>query len=965
MKKRCLSIGLTALSILSIFMLTLSTVHTSVNVSAASPPPKVLAGTVPSAVLSGQARLIGHHPGTDKLALTVGLPLRNQQALTQLFNKVSTPRNPQYRHYLTLTQENQAFNPTSQQEQQVIGWLESHRLTVTHTYPNHLLVDVTGTFAQIERMFHVTINDYIMQFKGKQTTFYAPANEPTIDGSVGGIVDSVLGLDDYPSFQVNDSLALTRPAGNPHGSPPYYPQDFANAYDVNPLWNAGDTGHGQHIAIILPGTPPIDATLIKFANQTGSKVATQGNKRLKVIPVDGGSTYRGGQEAGIDVESASGMAPKAIIDYYEMPGDNQNGPTSTEIDDALNLAGSDPYDALISNSWTDGGAWTNNCEPSKINSYITTTEEILAANSMTGHDYFFASGDNGSACVFNSNSSCSKVQDPYPSYPASSAYVTSVGGTNLAIQNNSWQSEVAWDYIYSTCFALHHRAPPSGSGGGYSNLFPEPTWQSGIPDPSNHRGYPDIAADADFYTGAFICYTGKNNSSPCIKIGGTSLATPLWAGMMADVNQYVQSQGGAPLGFINPLLYKIANGSPYTAYHDIVNGSNGNYYSAGPGWDAVTGLGSPDLYNLAQDAASLDASNASSSQLLSVAAVSANDVWAVGYSDIPNRGQLSLIEQWNGTSWSVVPSPNPSPNDDILSSVAAVSANDIWAVGNYYDANGNGLSLIEQWNGTSWSVVPSPNPPSQYQDAQLFGVTAVSANDVWAVGIFKNSSDADQTLIEQWNGTNWNVVPSPSPSPCIVVFNFCNILSSVAAVSANDVWAVGYYEDSSGHPLSLIEQWNGTNWNVVPGSYGTIFSGVTTVSANDVWAVGSDYSSTQIEQWDGTNWNMVPSPSPGSSCGFCNILSSVTAVSANDIWAVGYYEDSSGHPLSLIEQWNGTSWSVVPSPNPSPYINYLFSVTAVSANDVWAVGGYLDSNRNYHTLAEQWNGTTWNVVPSP
>src|SRR3989442_193936 len=138
MKKRVLSIGLTALSILSILMLTLSAVQTRGNVSAAPPPPITLAGNIPSAVTSGQARLIGHHLGTDQLALAIGLPLRNKQALTQLLQEVSTPRNRQYRHYLTQAQVNQAFNPTPQQEQQVIGWLQFHGLTVTHTYANHV-----------------------------------------------------------------------------------------------------------------------------------------------------------------------------------------------------------------------------------------------------------------------------------------------------------------------------------------------------------------------------------------------------------------------------------------------------------------------------------------------------------------------------------------------------------------------------------------------------------------------------------------------------------------------------------------------------------------------------------------------------------------------------------------------------------------------------------------------------------
>jgi kumamolisin len=586
MNKRFLSSGLTALSILSILMLTLSSVQARGNVSAATPPPKTFAGNIPSAVTSGQARLIGHPPGTDQLALAIGLPLRNQKVLTQLLYEVSTPRNPHYGQYLTQAQANQAFNPTAQQEQQVIGWLQAHGLTVTHTYPNHLLVDVTGTFAQIEQLFHVTINDFTMQHEGKQITFYAPTNEPTVDGSVGSIVDSIVGLDDFPSFHVDDALTPTYPAdnGKANGSPPYYPQDFANAYDVKPLWNAGDTGVGQHIGIVLWGPPPSSAALQQFDAQTG---ATPPN--LQPILVKGGSKYPvspdGAKEAAMDVETTSGMAPGATINYYEAPDTLKGNATASGLEAALNMAGTDPINnQQISNSWH------RECEPTQEDAFIKATEQILLSNSVTGHNYLFSSGDSGSSCGGT---------NPLAQYPATSAYVTSVGGTHFSKNiAGGYRQETAW----------------SGSGGGYSILFPEPDWQANasIPDPNAMRGLPDVAADAAQSTGAFICYDSSNGPT-CTTSGdpqsygrGTSLATPLWAGMIADVNQYVQSQNELPLGFINPLLYAMHTGMLYTAYHDIVNGKNGKY-KAELGWDAVTGLGSPDLYNLARDAAILDA----------------------------------------------------------------------------------------------------------------------------------------------------------------------------------------------------------------------------------------------------------------------------------------------------------------------------------------------------------------------
>jgi hypothetical protein len=973
MKTRCLSICMT---IMSILMLTLSTALTSPKVIAAStsttPPPKTLTGYIPAAVSSGQAHLVGHHPGTDQLALAIGLPLRNEQALKQFLNEVSTPHNPRYRHYLTLAQENQLFNPTSQQEQQVITWLKSHGLTVTHTYPNHLLVDVSGTFAQIEQVFHITINDYTMQLNGQQITFYAPANEPTLDGSMKNLIDTILGLDDYPTFQVDDApvvparlvsngnvsaSSLSRPDGNgkADNSPPYYPQDFASAYHVKPLWNRYDTGTGQHIGITLWGPPPSSAALKDFDAQTG---ATPPN--LQTILVDGGAKYPVSTgvavEAGMDVEYASGMAPGATIDYYEAPDTKNGNPTDNGLDDALNMAGTDTNNnAQIGDSWAG-------CEATSIsNPFTMKTEQIFQSNTVTGHDYLFASGDNGSACVPNPNKPCS-YKNPYPEYPASSDYVTSVGGTTFDGNiNGRYPGEVAWNYIPSTC-SNGQGNPPEGSGGGYSKLFYQPFWQVAYTT-NNYRGYPDVAADADQNTGAYICFDTSNgptcsiNGSPQTYGGGTSLATQLWAGMMADVDQYV-SYITTPLGFINPLLYGI----PYytnqgIAYHDIRKGQNG-HYKAGPGWDAVTGLGTPNLYNLAQDAAQF--LGASGYVLQAVTGISANNVWAVGYSQVPSFFQ-NLIEQWNGTNWKNIFSPDPGVISDQLSGVAAISANDVWAVGSYASLDSGYQTLIEQWNGQTWSTIRSPNP-GVISD-QLSGVAAISANDVWAVGSY-DDGNGEYTLIEQWDGTNWNIISSPNPND---VYNIN--LYGVTAVSADDIWAVGDYSDSNGNYYTLIEQWNGTSWNIIPSpnsAYNTILTDVAAVSADDVWAVG-DYSDsngnyyTLIEQWNGTSWNTISSPNPNS---YNSNLYSVTAVTATDVWAVGDYEDSNGIAYTLVEQWNGTNWNIVPSPN-SAYNTILNGVTAVSATDVWAVGFYYYGPYAPLTLIEQWNGTSWNLVPSP
>jgi hypothetical protein len=345
-----------------------------------------------------------------------------------------------------------------------------------------------------------------------------------------------------------------------------------------------------------------------------------------------------------------------------------------------------------------------------------------------------------------------------------------------------------------------------------------------------------------------------------------------------------------------------------------------------------------------------------------VAAIASNDVWAVGsYSDNPQVPDTNtLIEHWNGTKWSVVSSLSPGPYSNTLSAVVAISATDVWAVGISSNGGGN-LTLTEHWNGTQWSVVSSPSPNS---NATLNGAVAVSTSDVWAVGFTFGSGNgfsggSQQTLIEQWNGSAWNVVSSPSPG------SSSNLLNGVAAVSASDVWAVGFQQNSGGVQQTLIEQWNGSSWSVIsspsPSSFSNTLTNVAAVSASGVWAVGSQDNSgylpqTLIEQWNGSSWSVVSSPNVGS---YNNQLWGVVAFSPNLAWTVGFTVEPNGPPQTLVERWNGTKWSVFVSPNKIG-AGSLSGVAAISASDIWAVGSDASG-----ALTEHWNGTQWSVATSP
>lgn len=321
-------------------------------------------------------------------------------------------------------------------------------------------------------------------------------------------------------------------------------------------------------------------------------------------------------------------------------------------------------------------------------------------------------------------------------------------------------------------------------------------------------------------------------------------------------------------------------------------------------------------------------------------------------SNTPTKTPLSC-----SLAWSIVTSPSPGRGDNELLGVTAVAANDVWAVGYQYDH----LTLTEHWDGGEWSVVPSPNIGAAYKN-ELTAVAALSAGDIWAVGHYYNGS-AWQTLVENGKGRDWTVIPSPN------VGGYDNYLTGVAAVSSHDVWAVGrYYNGSSWQ--TLVEHWDGTGWSVVPspnvGAGSNQLSGIVAISANDVWAVGHYYIAnyvpqTLVEHWDGTEWSKVYSPNVGVST---NQLSAISAVSANDIWAVGRYYDGSSWQ-TLVEHWDGTGWSVVPSANVPTKYSFLNAVAAVSANDIWAVGYYDTGSGKYENLAEHWDGIEWSVVPSP
>src|SRR5215469_5786542 len=353
----------------------------------------------------------------------------------------------------------------------------------------------------------------------------------------------------------------------------------------------------------------------------------------------------------------------------------------------------------------------------------------------------------------------------------------------------------------------------------------------------------------------------------------------------------------------------------------------------------------------------------SNGSLTGVSCVSVSACFAVGsQSGATGPGPHTLTESWNGSAWSILKSPNQGIISS-LTSVSCTSASTCMAVGSYYTLSGHYRALIESWNGTSWSVSGSPNPGNGYA-AALSGVSCTSATSCTAVGWYSVNGGGPFTLIESWNGSTWSIVPSPNPAGEAPAPN----LKAVSCTSTSACVAVGSYETSSGLVRTLIESWNGGTWSIVPSPNpsldGSYLAAVSCRSASLCTAVGQlgQYGNgTLIESWNGSTWSVVPSPNPTGGRG---ALAGVSCPSASSCRAIGSYPGSRGYSRALAESWNGSKWSIVPTPNQGTLNNVLGGVSCRSASACVAVGDFAITTRVTQTLAETWHAGKWSIARS-
>lgn len=531
------------------------------------------------APLTKHAQLLNSADSSQPMQLAIGLNFRSGTDIDSFLSALYNPQSPYYHHYLTPGQFTQLFAPTSDQVQQVVTYLQGQGFTVTNVASNNLMIDATASVGQVQNSFRTQIKNYKIGNK----TFHANSTPPSVPNPVGSLISSISGLDNSTPYQPLYQRGLTH-ARHSHATQigpigGLAPSDFLNAYDIAPLQANGFLGDNQTIGLFeLDGYQASDVN--QYFQGYGITPPSISN-----VLVDGfkGSAGQGAVEAELDMEVAGAVAPHAKQIIYEGPN------TTPGINDTYNKIVTDNKVQIASISW-------GLCENSTGNAELQTLDNIFKQGAAQGISFIAASGDSGAYDCLDTNLNVDS--------PADDPYVTGVGATTLQMSGGAYSSESAW----SDPTQILHGPKGGGSGGGLSTLFKLPSWQSG-PGVQNqysngYRQVPDITAFGDSKPGYSIFCTVINAGCPVtgwLTIGGTSGSAPLWASGLVLVNQYLQAHNTSVIGHSNPTLYHLFNASQqYPAFHDVTSGTN-LYYPATMGYDLASGIGSPDLFNIARD----------------------------------------------------------------------------------------------------------------------------------------------------------------------------------------------------------------------------------------------------------------------------------------------------------------------------------------------------------------------------
>ncbi len=577
------------------------------------------------------ARASGHVNVRVYLAPRGGLA-----ALKAAVAAVATPGSAAYRHFMTPAQYRARYEPTQAAVTSVSAWLRSAGLRVTGVEASHRYVSAGGSVAAAEQAFGSKLNIY--RHAGKLVR--GPANDARVPAAVAGSVLGVTGLSTPSASRVQigpppAGFRNARPCSQTYGTIKakfqadgttplpkfkgktrdyavcgYTPQQYRGAYGVTAT---GLTGKGVSVGIVdafAAGTIRKDANM--YSRRRGDKPFRHGQFSQSLPPsfalhpnqCQTPADWAG--EETLDVEAAHGLATRAGVIYY-----GAKSCLDQDLQGALARVDDQNKVSVVSNSYGGQTSLTTSGD-------IAAEEQVVLQGEMQGITFLFSSGDSGDWSPF--------VGHIDTDYPASDPFVTAVGGTSTAIGHHNhllWQTgwgTEKFDLSDNGKFWVPSAANPFlyGAGGGFSPVFPRPSYQNGVVHGGTGRAYPDVALDADPTTGMLVGETQifpRGTFYDEYRIGGTSLSSPLMAGIVADTAQHAKSR----LGFLNIAIYKLAKAHA-GAFEDVgsiaganvrpdfangVNKHDGVLYSVrtfdqdtslttGPGWDDVTGVGTPN-----------------------------------------------------------------------------------------------------------------------------------------------------------------------------------------------------------------------------------------------------------------------------------------------------------------------------------------------------------------------------------
>lgn len=464
------------------------------------------------------------------------------------------------------------YLPSTSDYAAVKAWLKGQGFTLTQEDQNHTNIFASGTVSQIEHSMGVSFAR-VATIDGE---FTSAITAPNLPEELSGAVLAIDGL--QPHLLMHHPRHIQPDIITKSGQQYFVPADILAAYNAPSTLN----GAGQTIAIVMSATV-LTSDVSTFYSTVGSTATTA---NFTTIPINGGPTPTSqstdASESALDVEWSSGMAPGAKIRLYAIPS-----LINTSIIAACNQILSDaPANNITVASISLGGV-----ENGFPTSDKQSDSQIFAQMANAGITVLFASGDGGS----NPSTSTGNYSASSPlqaEYPASDPNVAGVGGTNLSLTQNTFA------YAGETVFSSISSGSGDASGGGISQFFARPSWQTdgGTILTNANRCVPDVSMvwqatiQGGSGTPALVVLNGSD-----VGIGGTSLSVQIWGGIAAIVNQACATAGKNPIGLLGPAIYPLHGTS---AFNDITSGNNG-FYSAGPGYDLCTGLGSPNITNLA------------------------------------------------------------------------------------------------------------------------------------------------------------------------------------------------------------------------------------------------------------------------------------------------------------------------------------------------------------------------------